>query len=92
MVFFVLKWVYNIIFYGFLGNLVDIIFFCNIIEVSKCLFSRFINKKEFVIFDMIYCICFVFVCVDSNFKDLCLVLLFVLGFYGFFRISELLDL
>jgi len=41
---------------------------------------------------MIYRICLVFARVDSNLKDLRSALLFVLGFHGLFRISELLDL
>lgn len=41
---------------------------------------------------MIYRICLAFALVDSNLKDLRLALLFVLGFHGLFRISELLDL
>lgn len=87
-----LKWVHNIIPHGPLGNPVDTTLSRNIIEASKRLFSRPINKKEPVTPDMIHRICLVFARVDSNLKDLCSVLLFVLGFHGLFRISELLDL
>ena len=87
-----LKWVHDIIPHGPLGNPVDTTLSRNIIEASKRLFSRSINKKEPVTPDMIYCICLVFARVDSNLKDLRSALLFVLGFHGLFRISELLDL
>lgn len=87
-----LKWVHNIIPHGPLGNPVDTTLSRNIIEASKRLFSRPINKKEPVTPDMIHRICLVFARVDSNLKDLRSALLFVLGFHGLFRISELLDL
>ena len=87
-----LKWVHDIILHGPLGNPVDTTLSRNIIEASKRLFSRPINKKEPVTPDMIYRICLVFAHVDSNLKDLHSALLFVLGFHGLFRISELLDL
>ena len=83
---------HDIIPHGPLGNPVDTTLSRNIIEASKCLFSRSINKKEPVTPDMIYRICLVFARVDSNLKDLRSALLFVLGFNGLFRISELLDL
>ena len=87
-----LKWVHDIIPHGPLGNPVDTTLSRNIIEASKRLFSRSINKKEPVTPDMIYRICLVFARVDSNLKDLRSALLFALGFHGLFRISELLDL
>ena len=87
-----LKWVHDIIPHGPLGNPVDTTLSRNIIEATKRLFSRSINKKEPVTPDMIYRICLVFARVDSNLKDLRSALLFVLGFHGLFRISELLDL
>ena len=87
-----LKWVHDIIPHGPLGNPVDTTLSRNIIEASKRLLSRSINKKEPVTPDMIYRICLVFARVDSNLKDLRPALLFVLGFHGLFRISELLDL
>ena len=78
--------------HGPLGNPVDTTLSRNIIEASKRLFSRSINKKEPVTPDMIYRICLVFARVDSDLKELRSALLFVLGFHGLFRISELLDL
>ena len=87
-----LKWVHDIIPHGPLGNPVDTTLSRNIIEASKRLFNRSINKKEPVTPDMIYCICLVFARVDSNLKDLRSALLFALGLHGLFRISELLDL
>lgn len=87
-----LKWVHDIIPHGPLDNPVDTTLSRNIIEASKRLFSRSIIKKEPVTPDMIYRICLVFARVDSNLKDLRSALLFVLGFHGLFRISELLDL
>ena len=87
-----LKWVHDIIPHGPLGNPVDTTLSRNIIEASKRLFSRSIKKKEPVTPDVIYRICLVFARVDSNLKDLRSALLFVLGFHGLFRISELLDL
>ena len=87
-----LKWVHDIIPHGPLDNPVDTTLSRNIIEASKRLFSRSIIKKEPVTPDMIYRICLVFSRVDSNLKDLRSALLFVLGFHGPLRISELLDL
>ena len=91
-IFSALKWVHDIIPHGPLGNPVDTTLSRNIIEASKRLFSRSINKTEPVTPDMIYRICLVFARVDSNLKDLRSALLFVLGFHGLFRISKLLDL
>ena len=63
-----LKWVHDVIPHGPLGNPVDTTLSRNIIEASKRLFSRPINKKEPVTPDMIYRICLVFARVDSNLK------------------------
>lgn len=61
-------------------------------EVSKRVFSRLVRKKEFIIFDMICRICIKFVYEGCNFSGLRIVLIFVLGFYGFFRVNEFLDI
>ena len=63
----------------------------NIVESSKRLFSRPIKKKEPVTPSMIFRICSSFAQMDSNLKDLRSALLFVLGFYGLFRISEFIN-
>ena len=83
---------HDIIPHGPLGNPVDTTLSRNIIEARKRLFSTPIKKKDPVTPDMIYRICLVFARVDTNLKDLRSALLFVLGFHGLFRISELLDL
>ena len=87
-----LKWVHDIIPHSPLDNPVDTALSRNIIESSKRLFGRPIKKKETVTSDMIYRICLAFARVDSSLNDLRSALLFVLGFHGLFRISELLDL
>ena len=55
------------------------------------MFSRPVNKKEPIAPDMIHRICVHFAHEGSNLRDLRTALLFVLGFYGLFRINELLD-
>lgn len=77
---------YDIIPHSPLGNPVDMV------ELGKRLFSRSFRKKEPVSPDMINRICPTFAHSNSNLKDLRTALLFALGFYGLFRISELLDL
>ena len=76
---------YDIIPHSPLGNPVDIV------QLGKRLFSRSFRKKEPVSPNMINRIC-TFAHSNSNLKDLRTALLVALGFYGLFRISELLDL
>ena len=78
--------------YSPLCNPVDTAFSRNIVELGKRLFSRSVRKKEPLSTGTLYRICPTFVHSNSNLKDLRTVLLFALGFYGLFRISELLDL
>ena len=61
------------------------------VQATKRAFSRPVNKKETITPDTIYRICVQFAHEGSNLKDLRTALLFVLGFYGLFRINELLD-
>ena len=77
---------YDIIPHSPLGNPVDTV------EMGKRLFSRSFRKKAPVSPDTINRICPTFAHSNSNLKDLRTALLFALGFYGLFRISELLDL
>ena len=86
-----LKWVHDLIPYGAQGNPVDTALNRNLVQASKRAFSRPVNKKEPITPDMMYRICVQFAHEGSNLRDLRTALLFVLGFYGLFRINELLD-
>ena len=87
-----LKWVHDLIPHGAQGNSVDTALNHNLVQASKRMFSRPVNKKEPITLDMIHPICVKFAHEGSNLSDLCTALLFVLGFNGLFRINELLDL
>ena len=87
-----LKWVHDLIPYGAQGNPVDTALNHNLVQASKRVFSRPVNKKEPITPDMICSICVKFAHEGSNLSDLRTALLFVLGFNGLFRINELLDL
>ena len=73
-----LKWVHDLIPHGAQGNPVDTALNHNLVQASKRMFSRPVNKKEPITPDMIH--------------RMRTALLFVLGFNGLFRINELLDL
>ena len=87
-----LKWVHDLIPHGAQGNPVDTALNHNLVQASKRMFSRPVNKKEPITPDMIHRICVKFAHEGSNLSDLRTALLFVLGFNGLFRINELLDL
>ena len=90
-----LKWVHDLIPYGAQGNQVDTALpplNHNLVQASKRVFSRPVNKKEPITPDMIHRICVKFVHEGSNLSDLRTALPFVFGFNGLFRINELLDL
>ena len=87
-----LKLVHDLIPYGAQGNPVDTALNHNLVQASKGVFSRPVNKKEPITPDMIHRICVKFAHEGSNLSDLRTALLFVLGFSGLFRINELLDL
>lgn len=87
-----LKWVHDLIPHGAQGNPVDTALNHNLVQASKRMFSRPVNKKEPITPDMIRRICVKFAHEGSNLSGLRTALLFVLGFNGLFRINELLDL
>ena len=87
-----LKWVHDLIPCCAQGNPVDTALNQNLVQASKVVFSRPVNKKEPITPDMIHRICVKFVHEGSNLSDLRTALPFVFGFNGLFRINELLDL
>ena len=87
-----LKWVHDLIPYGIQGNPVDSALSRNIVEASKRVFSRPVRKKEPITPDMIRRICIKFAYEGCNLSGLRTALIFVLGFYGLFRVNELLDI
>ena len=87
-----LKWVHDLIPHGAQGNPVDTALNHNLVQASKRMFSRPVNKKEPITPGMIYRICVEFAHEGNNLSDLRTALLFVLGFNGLLRINELLDL
>ena len=78
--------------YGIQGNPVDSTLSRNIVEASKRVFSRPVRKKEPITPDMIRRICIKFAYEGCNLSGLRTALIFVLGFYGLFRVNELLDM
>ena len=87
-----LKWVHDLIPYGAQANPVHTALNHNLVQASKRVFSRPVNKKAPITPDMIYHICVKFAHEGSTLSDLRTTLLFVLGFNGLFRINDLLDL
>lgn len=85
------KWVHDLIPYGAQGNPVDTTLNHNLVLASKRAFSRPVNKKEPITPNLINRICVQFAHEGSNLEDLRTALLFVLGFYGLFMITELFD-
>ena len=82
-----LKLVHDLIPYGAQGNPVDTALNHNLVQASKRVFRRPVNKKEPITPDMIHRICVKFAHEGSNLSDLRTALLFVVGFNGLFRIN-----
>ena len=87
-----LKWVHDLCPSPPGGNPADTPFSRNIVESSKRVYVKPVNKKEPISPKILERIYHRYAAPDSPLQDLRTALIFVLGFSGLFRANELLDL